>query len=258
MAVKSQDKRATENMALWDSVFKTDPSFTKTANLDGHPVTSIAGQYMVQRATEAFGPVGIGWGWKVMEERYDLGPEIRSKDGQQVLGVTSNHVIRLQLWFIIDGKRGEIEQYGCTKAVYKTSYGIGTDSEAPKKSTTDAVKKCLSLLGFSGDVFMGLFDDSDYVAARADEESINKADDKDAEKERQQDERLEYLQGIIRAMETAQTLHELKKIHASAVRRLTTRKDDAGVKRVAQEFADQSKRFDEPKATETNTEDKAQ
>lgn len=258
MATKIKEKLESENLALWESVFKTDPAATKTANLDGHPVTSIAGQYMVRQATSKFGPVGIGWGWNVVEERYDLGPEIRSKDGERVLGVTSNHVIRLRLWFKLDGERGEVEQYGCTKAVYKTSYGIGCDPEAPKKSTTDAIKKCLSLLGFSGDVFMGLFDDSDYVSARADEESINKADDKAAEKERQHEERLEYLQGIIKAMETAQSLHELKKIHASAVRRLTTRKDDAGVKRVAQEFADQSKRFDEPKATETQTEDTAQ
>jgi recombination DNA repair RAD52 pathway protein len=37
------------------------------------------------------------------------------------------------------------------------------DEDAPKKAMTDALTKGLSHLGFSADVFLGLFDDNRYV-----------------------------------------------------------------------------------------------
>ena len=50
-------------MAIWDQVKTTDKDFTKTDDFDGRTVTSINGLYMVQRATELFGPIGKGWGY---------------------------------------------------------------------------------------------------------------------------------------------------------------------------------------------------
>ncbi|MFK8333452.1 hypothetical protein M2D63_026040, partial [Pseudomonas sp. BJa5] len=41
-----------------------------------------------------------------------------------------------------------------------------TDGEAPKKSLTDAINNSLSMLGFRADVFLGIFDDRDYVQQR--------------------------------------------------------------------------------------------
>jgi len=52
----------TNNMALWDSISTTDVKQTKSAKVDGNNLTSISGQYMVMRATEAWGVVGVGWG----------------------------------------------------------------------------------------------------------------------------------------------------------------------------------------------------
>ena len=37
-------------------------------------------------------------------------------------------------------------------------------NDAPKKSATDGMVKCLSMLGFAGDIFSGQWDDSKYVA----------------------------------------------------------------------------------------------
>ena len=39
------------------------------------------------------------------------------------------------------------------------------DDEAPKKALTDAMTKAFSHLGVSADVFLGMFDNSKYVAA---------------------------------------------------------------------------------------------
>ncbi|WP_420492276.1 hypothetical protein [Pseudomonas aeruginosa] len=63
----------TQNMRLWDQVQATDPSATKSAKFEGQQITSISGQHMIMKATQMFGPVGIGWGWTVIEERFDWG-----------------------------------------------------------------------------------------------------------------------------------------------------------------------------------------
>ncbi|MEX7116228.1 hypothetical protein AB2C39_33685, partial [Pseudomonas aeruginosa] len=129
-----------------------------------------------------------------------------------------------------------------------SKWGITTDTEAPKKSLTDAVKKSLAMLGFSADIFLGLFDDRDYVEARREEEQIAKAEDQQAAEEQAKEERLAYIKSIIETMQGAQSQYELKKIHDVAVRKLTARKDDSGVKRIAREFSEQIKRFTEEKA----------
>ncbi|MEX7116709.1 hypothetical protein AB2C39_36225, partial [Pseudomonas aeruginosa] len=78
----------TQNMRLWDQVQATDPSATKSAKVDGQQITSISGQHMIMKATQMFGPVGIGWGWTVIEERFDQGGpifrEITDAEGKKV------------------------------------------------------------------------------------------------------------------------------------------------------------------------------
>lgn len=246
----------TENMRLWDQVQATDPSATKSAKVDGQQITSISGQHMIMKATQMFGPVGIGWGWTVIEERFDQGGpifrEITDASGQKVnelIGNEVGHTVRIKLWFELDGKLGEVEQYGCTPFSYKSKWGITTDTEAPKKSLTDAVKKSLAMLGFSADIFLGLFDDRDYVEARKEEEQIAKAEDRQAAEEQAKEERLAYIKSVIETMKGAQSAHELKKIHDVAVRKLGARKDETGVKRIAREWAEQSTRFTEQQAS---------
>ncbi|MCO7566403.1 hypothetical protein NJI34_28465 [Pseudomonas sp. S 311-6] len=236
---------STTNMRIWEKVDKTDTRFTKNAEVGGQKITSLNGTAMVMKATEMFGPVGIGWGWKVLEERFDDGHEVFAGEGDKriCLGREIGHTVKIQLWFMQDGQRGEVEQYGCTRYQYKTKYGMTTDGEAPKKSLTDAIKKALSMLGFSADVFLGMFDDVNYVQQLQAEQAIELAEDREAEIERQKQERLDYLKNTIETMQGAQSLQELKKIHDHAVRRLTARRDEPGVKRIAKELATLSPNF---------------
>ncbi|MEI0746852.1 hypothetical protein VUS79_33065, partial [Pseudomonas aeruginosa] len=69
------------NMAIWDQVKETDTRYTRQAKLNGQDMTSINGLYIVRRATELFGPVGKGWGWKVLVERFDEGAPHLDKNG---------------------------------------------------------------------------------------------------------------------------------------------------------------------------------
>lgn len=238
------------NLRIWEQVQTTDTRFTKKAKVNGQDITSLSGTAMVMKATELFGPVGIGWGWRVVEERFDEGHEIYTGEGDKraCIGREIGHTVKIALWFVQDGQRGEIEQYGCTRYQYKTSYGMTTDGEAPKKSLTDAIKKALSMLGFSADVFLGMFDDADYVQQLQAEQAIEQAEDRDAEIERQKQERLDYIKSVVDTMQGAQSLQELKKLHDHAVRRLTARNDDTAIKRIAKELRDLSPKFTQESA----------
>lgn len=239
-----------QNMRIWGQVDKTDTRFTKKAKVNGQDITSLSGTAMVMKATELFGPVGIGWGWKVVEERFDDGHEIFTGEGDKraCIGREIGHTVKIALWFMQDGQRGEIEQYGCTRYQYKTSYGMTTDGEAPKKSLTDAIKKALSMLGFSADVFLGLFDDQNYVQQLEAEQAIEQAEDREAEIERQKQERLDYIKSVVETMQGAQSMQELKKLHDHAVRRLTARNDDTAIKRIAKELRDLTPKFSQESA----------
>lgn len=136
------------NTALWESVCKTDPSHTKKFTKGGgFSGTAIKPFYLIHKATEIFGVCGIGWGWKELENKV-------------VGGVWCSKV---ELWYMQGSQRGTIEQWGQTVMQGKNKNGDFVDEEAPKKAITDAVTKCLSYLGFAGDVHMGRFDDSKYV-----------------------------------------------------------------------------------------------
>ncbi|OOL08835.1 hypothetical protein BXQ27_34365, partial [Klebsiella aerogenes] len=73
-----------------------------------------------------------------------------------------NHSIRIRLWYQNGDEEGSVIAYGATPYMFKTKNGIKCDGEAQKKSLTDALKKALSLLGFSADVWLGLYDTPEY------------------------------------------------------------------------------------------------
>ncbi|PMX19135.1 MULTISPECIES: hypothetical protein [unclassified Pseudomonas] len=239
-----------KNMQIWNRVEKTDTRYTKDAKVGSQQITSLNGTAMIMKATEIFGPVGIGFGWTVLEERFDKGAEMFVGEGDKraTLGFELNHTVKIRFWIKQDGERGEFEQYGCTPYLYKSKYGTTTDGEAPKKSLTDAIKKSLSMLGFSADVFLGMFDDKDYVNALSDEQAIEQAEDKAAEEERQKQERLDYIASVIESLKTAKTAKELKSFHDVAVRRLTLRNDTKAVTRIIREYDEQKARFEQESA----------
>lgn len=238
----------TDNLRIWKQVEKTDTRYTKDAKVGGQNITALNGTAMIMKATEVFGPAGFGFGWKVLEERFDKGAEIFSCEAEKrvSLGHELNHTVKILFWATLDGVRGEFEQYGCTQYLYKSKYGTTTDGEAPKKSLTDAIKKSLSMLGFSADVFLGMFENNEYRHMLEDEQRIEQAEDQIAEEARQKEERLAYIKDVIDSLKNAKTKSELKGLHDVAVRRLSTRGDTNAVTRITREYGDQQKRFEAP------------
>jgi len=215
-----------ENLKLWSAVEKTDPSATKNSNQGGRQQTSIDGYWMIRKATEQFGALGIGWGYDVMEERWDNGAQIPIKqvDGSTRLEQSKTHTIKLKLWFMQGEKRGEITQYGHTQAIYKSKWGVSDDGEAPKKSLMDAIKKSLSMLGFCSDIFMGKFEDQEYLQQLQAEAQIEKAEDKAAEIDAKRAEAVSYVNRNIDAIERASSASEVNGIAKISLRHLEAQK----------------------------------
>lgn len=173
-----------DHLELWHQVDKTPTTAIKAASVDGQDITTLDAMYVIEQATKLFGPMGIGWGYRIDDERYDIGAPVLGNNGE-LIAHEQTHTIRLALWYRWHGERGEVTQFGHTRAVYRTGTGKWkTDGEAPKKSVTDAIKKCLSLLGFAADVYYGRFDNKDYTQAQQAATRIAVAEDQDAEIEK--------------------------------------------------------------------------
>lgn len=158
------------NLRLWSQVEQTHPDFVRGfSGSDGFNGTGINPTYLVRKATEMFGPVGIGWGYDIVKEEYVKGAPLGFDADGNMYGTVLIHVVQLKFWFkLADGSKGEVTHFGGTTFIGKGEYGIFTDEDAPKKSVTDALGKCMSMAGFSADVYMGKYDDQKYVAAMQD------------------------------------------------------------------------------------------
>ncbi len=232
---------AQNNLGIWRQVQKTDEKFTKAFSQNGGG-TSINGIYMMMRATELFGPIGIGWGYSVVEERFDNGAPLveklygdkgtiignkvlRDADGRLIFAI--NHTIKIDFWYQLNGERGHIESFGCTPYIVATKYGPDADGEAPKKSLTDAIKKALSLLGFSADVFLGLYDDPTYRQEVKQEFSLKNASDKAEDIAAARSEFDERLAKNADSISHAVTVNEADKVYKTIARELEIHKQDA-------------------------------
>ena len=164
--MQSNEQATNPNMDLWGKVFVTDKAHVSEIKGKSYKGNSPRPYYLIQKATETFGPCGIGWGYRIVEQgtqevRY---PEPLGNTGNTVERLMINHWVLVEFWYKLDGVKSEpIQQYGGTKLSYRTSTGKQEfDEDAQKKSVTDALIKCMSCVGFAGDIFSGRWDDSKY------------------------------------------------------------------------------------------------
>lgn len=197
------------NLDLWDKVKKTDPSYTKQGKKGAFTFTSIAPIYQFKNATEAFGVQGIGWGVVVGSEVF----------AEKEYGTTTILSYDATMFFTFDGVRGEIPIHASEKACYQTQGSNGymkVDDEARKKVVTNAKTKGLSELGFNADVFMGQFEDRDYLQSISNEFAIEKAGGDIELKAAFEQEYLDWADDVKKLLSTAQTVNELRKIFKGA------------------------------------------
>jgi hypothetical protein len=148
-----------DNMQLWNRFEKTDPKYTKNfKGTGGFEGTDINPMWRAKKMTEAFGPCGIGWGSEEIDVRIETG-----LDGTKVW------YSKVRVWYIWEGQRGTIEQWGGTRLSGTNKNGCFTDDEAAKKSYTDAEGKCFTKIGIGADIYLKLFDGSKYSNPPAEE-----------------------------------------------------------------------------------------
>ncbi|MCG9528191.1 hypothetical protein MCM45_16725 [Providencia rettgeri] len=227
-----------DHLNIWKRVQRTDARFTKPLDGVGYTGTSINSTYMFMRATEIFGPIGEGWGYEIVEEKFVNGKPLAEpvldernkqvatrflRDGDGSLFCEQNHSIKIRFWYTIECEtRGEFESYGATPYRYQTTYGIKVDGEVFKKSLTDAIKKALSMLGFSSDVYMGMHDNPEYVASNKLEYEIKAASDNAEDATRIRKELDEKFTRHTETMRSAVTPNELRGITSTLTREIST------------------------------------
>ena len=79
------------NLDLWNKVEKTNPKYTKKANVKGNNITAIAPQYQIKNVTEQFGSYGTSWGFKSLEFDYTL---------TESLGLVILHAVLLEIFAV--------------------------------------------------------------------------------------------------------------------------------------------------------------
>lgn len=216
-----------QNTQAWEHVKETDPKYTKAGTgTGGGGGTSINAIYMVQKATELWGPIGDLWGYSIIEERYDNGVPVYQEGHDVVFEQT--HTILLELFYprrhVDNGEgRATVRHYGHTPYLYYSpnKNRFYCDGEASKKSVTDALKKCLSLLGFCADIYMGEFDDMDYLKRAKLKSEIKHSEDQEQTKDKIKQELIDYREQQIKAYTLIPNRPALASAHQGVVRKIT-------------------------------------
>jgi len=198
------------NMNIWDSNKKTDPTKTKKVNQRGG-YTSIAPQYQLQEATKQFGPYGFGFGFESIELDYSQ------------IELLKLVLVDAVFFYCVDDKRHSFP----IKNSWPVMSGSKVDSDFAKKAETNTMSKALSKLGFSADVFMGEFDDPEYVSIIKSEKAIENAENKADEKIKQSKEYQEKCAKEVELIKKCQSLNDLKHTFTEYFRRAGMRSDEA-------------------------------
>jgi len=242
------------NLDTWRKGETTDPTFTKDNKHAAGGSTSINTTYTFKRATEVFGPVGIGWGYEVTKDEIIDGCLVAfgDKENEQMIQ-TKIHTLQIRFWYVLDGVKGEFYQYGHTDFVVKNKWGAYTESEPHKKSLSDAIKKALSMLGFSADIYLGMFDDQNYVDSVKMEIEADKAESGIDIEEQKVIEFRNWVDERIQIYDSIGSLKTIKTAHTKSIRllhekasfgRISQKQHDGGVIALTEHFEKVSKNVD--------------
>jgi len=139
---------ANKNLELWDRHKTPDPEFVKDIPRKyGGALDTVDAQYIIQKATEEFGPYGMGFGLKDIAARV-----IDCESGERTV---SSMMVSAEFWYKIG------EDVFSFPVIDDMEYKPSNDTS--KKLQTQLTKKALSKLGFAADVYMSKFDDEEYV-----------------------------------------------------------------------------------------------
>jgi len=166
-AIAKQKEQKKLNMVVWHDVEMTNPKDVKEVSF-GRKFTAIDPMSQIMKATEVYGPLGIGWGWE--DEEYKL------QNFDPTEKITGWMLFYTAMFWFIDPISGTKGYFPLSSSMLLTSSKGKIDEDVYKKIQTDAITKGLSREGFNADVFLGMYDDNKYIAqARIEMEAKEKA-----------------------------------------------------------------------------------
>lgn len=230
------------NLDIWNHADKIDPAYIKPDSNGGYDSFSLNGYWLIKKATELWGPIGSGWGYDILEDRFDEGatiwhgPSLKS-DNPIALGKVITHTVKILLWYENkdrNSSRYSVTQYGHTPYVYQTKHGLKTDGEAHKKSLTDAIKKALSMLGFAGEVYLGEYDNPGYMQVVETEFEIQNAEQTSDVVQKKRNALILSVEDNIGLISTALTPNEANLIRKGILRKLVLQSKIPELKDVAE------------------------
>lgn len=173
-----------QRLELWNDLRTVDPKYTKPITGKSYRGDSPNPTYVILKLTEQLGPIGVNWGFNVVEDRVIEGMphqiEVSKRveygaDGATVLTRQADyqlvfekyHQVQIEFWQMVHGERRTFTAFGGTPMLYRSKAGNWImDEDAAKKSLTDAYTKAASWLGACADIFLGLYDGKYQAAAR--------------------------------------------------------------------------------------------
>ncbi len=148
-----------DNLALWNKVKTTDLEMSKKVKYGKREFTAIDPQWQLMQATKLWGPYGKDWGLENLNFELVMCNTVTSREGEDEKGkfrtVDESSEPVLTLHAVFRYPEGQFEIANDMK------FRPGDDTY--KKLLTNTRSKALSYLGFSADVYMGMFDDDDYI-----------------------------------------------------------------------------------------------
>jgi len=207
---------SSEHLALWRKVETTPTSQVKSGQIGAHKCKSVKPHFQRMKATEIFGPYGKGWGVYPESEKFE----------RHVIGDTHLMNYKAVLWYILDDAKCEFPIYATEKEAYMTKSGyMSIDVSTDKKVATNALTKGLSFLGFSADVFHGLYDDATYIDALQNKENVNS----DISHKQEVSEYKKWKGKSIAEVMLAENVGELEKLYFESIRKMQEKGDSKGV-----------------------------
>lgn len=206
-----------DNLNIWSQVEKTDLSYAKKVNQRGG-YTAISPQYQLKQATKVFGSYGKGFG--LSESDFDMSLF-------ESLGVVMH---KAKFFYVTGGERVEFPISNAIQATVGAGDKKRVDVDFAKKVETNTVSKALSKLGFNADVFMGMFEDNQYIQELNNELAIQKSEDKEQEAIKQAREYDEWKLKELESYQHLNSLNALQNAFTAHVRKCKRMNDEKGIK----------------------------
>ncbi|KKP81582.1 MAG: hypothetical protein UR84_C0021G0004 [candidate division WS6 bacterium GW2011_GWD1_35_594] len=159
ISMAEKEESGSDNMRVWNSVDHPPGQFLRpiqAGRLKGK--TDINPQWRYMAMTQAFGPCGFGWKYRVTEKWLE-----QAVDGQVCAFAT------IELMYKLDGEWSDpIPGLGGSMFTAKETNGLYSSDEAYKMAITDALSVAMKVLGVAADVYAGLWDGSKYREVEGD------------------------------------------------------------------------------------------